>query len=71
MFGWFRKNKVDDEMKLYLRTLEELNEKIMECNILYRALSACCWELYKYTGDLEATRPEFYIEKVKVGTWIE
>lgn len=71
MFEWlFKKNKTHQEMKLLVKTIKELDEKKIECEILYKSLMIAGLDVYKYTGNIKDMSPETYIDKAKINLGI-
>ena len=66
----FCKEDNTNEINRFIEQMNELHESNLQRDILHKALSDCCVELYKFTGKIEAT-PEHFINKVKNRFYIQ
>lgn len=63
-FSWLRRKDDTHQLHRFVDTIFELNEAQEQISILNRALSDCCYELYKHTGD-DKYVSDFFINAVK------
>lgn len=61
---WFRKNESLENTHGFIQLMKDLWEKQEECQNLHKALNACGWELYKRTGEINHSSPQYWIGKI-------
>lgn len=67
LFNWlYRKetNKIP-KVNIFIELTKKNNELENEINVLCRSFLLCCDELYKHTGNIEHSHPQYWLNKLR------
>ena len=67
LFNWLSRKKDNESLEInrFVELIKKNNELENEINDLCRSFLLCCDELYKHTGNIEHSHPQYWFDKLR------